>query len=160
MRTWRLLSHELAHSLAHARRHGPATPCLRAAETGHWNARMDPDARARSYHRWQLWLSIAGLCLAAAYLIALIATGGAVMLRDWLSSVTPRWWLQLPVALIVLGGGYRVVALPLGWFARFWLPRRFGLLHQPFHSWLWDNAKATLIGGILALLGATIVYGF
>ena len=121
---------------------------------------MDPRARARSYHRWQLWLSAAGLCLAVAYLIALIATGAAVTLRDWLSSLSPRWWLQLPVALVVLGGGYRVIALPLRWFGGFWLPRRFGLLHQPFLRWLWDSAKATVIGGILALLGATIVYGF
>jgi len=43
---------------------------------------MDQQARARRYHRWQLGLSIAGLCLAAAYLIALIATGAAVTLRD------------------------------------------------------------------------------
>jgi STE24 endopeptidase len=121
---------------------------------------MDREAGAQSYHRWQLWLSIAGLCLAAAYLIVLIATSAAVTLRDWLSSFSPHWWLQLPVALIMLGGGYRVVALPLRWFAGFWLPRRFGLLHQPFHRWLWDSVKATLIGGILALLGATIVYGF
>src|SRR5262245_39232072 len=121
---------------------------------------MDQHARARRYHRWQLWLSIAGLGLAATYLIALIETGTAVTLRDWVSSLSPRWWLQLAVALIVLGGGYRVIALPLHWFGGFWLPRRFGLLHQPFHRWLWDSVKATLIGGILALLGAMIVYGF
>ena len=122
---------------------------------------MDTQARARRYHRRQFWLSIAGLFLAAAYLLALIATGAAVALRDWLSScLSPHWWIQLPLALIVLGGGYRVLSLPLRWLAGFWLPRRFGLLHQRFHRWLWDAAKATVIGGILALLGATVVYGF
>ena len=121
---------------------------------------MDTHTRARRYHRWQFWLSIVGLVLAVAYLLALIVTGAAVMLRDWLSSWSARWWVELPLALIVLGGGYRVVSLPLRWLGGFWLPRRFGLLHQPFHRWLWDAAKATALGGILGLLAATIGYGF
>src|SRR5436190_1098423 len=120
---------------------------------------MDTHTRARRYHRWQFWLSIVGLVLAVAYLLALIVTGAAVMLRDWLSSWSARWWVELPLALIVLGGGYRVVSLPLRWLGGFWLPRRFGLLHQPFHRWLWDAAKATALGGILGLLAATIGYG-
>ncbi len=120
---------------------------------------MQAQERARSYHRRQLWLSVAGLLLAATYLIALIATDGAIALRDRLSALTPRWWLQLPLALIILGSGYWLVALPLRWAGGFWLPRRFGLLHQPFLRWLWDAAKATMIGGLFGLTGAEVVYG-
>src|SRR5437762_11518370 len=120
---------------------------------------MHAEARARSYHRWQLGLAVGGLLLAAAYLVTLLATGAAVALRDRLSALTPRWWLQLLLALVILGAGYRLVALPLHWLRGFWLPRRFGLLHQPFHRWLWDVAKATVIGGVLGLLGAEVVYG-
>jgi STE24 endopeptidase len=120
---------------------------------------MQTDARARRYHRWQFWLSMAGLVLAVAYLVALIVTDAAVMLRDWLTSVSPRWWVELVLAVIVVGGGYRVVSFPLRWLGGFWLPRRFGLLHQPFHRWLWDVTKAAAIGAALSLLGATIVYG-
>ena len=54
----------------------------------------------------------------------------------------------------------KLVRRQRSWFGGFWLPRRFGLLHQPFRLWLWDSVKATLIGGILALLGATVVYAF
>jgi len=120
---------------------------------------MQTEARARRYHRRQLWLGVGGLLFAAAYLIALMATGTAVALRDRLSALTPRWWVQLLLALVILGAGYRLLALPLHWLGGFWLPRRFGLLDQPFHRWLWDAAKATLIGAMLGLLGAEVVYG-
>ncbi len=119
---------------------------------------METKEPARSYHRWRLWLSAAGFLLATAYLVALIATGASTALRDRLSTLTAWWWLQLPLALVVLGAGYRLLTLPLTWLSGFWLPRRFGLLHQPFHRWLWDAAKGVLIGGLLTLLGAEIVY--
>jgi STE24 endopeptidase len=120
---------------------------------------MDTQARARRYHRWQFWLGAAGFVLAAGYLVALIATGAAVALRDRLSAITPAWWLQLPLALIALGAGYQLLALPLHWLRGFWLPRRFGLLHEPFHRWLWDVVKAGMIGGLLGVLGAEVMYG-
>jgi STE24 endopeptidase len=118
----------------------------------------DP-ARARTYHRWQFRLSLAGFLLSAAYLAGLLATGAAVALRDRLASLTGHWWLQLPLALIALGGAYRLATLPLSWLAGFWLPRRFGLLHQSFLRWLWDAVKAAGIGGALGLAAALTVYG-
>ena len=120
---------------------------------------MDSDARARDYHRRQLWLALAGLLVAAGYLGALIATGGAITLRDRMAAVTPRWWVQLALALLILGCGSFILTLPLRWVGGFWLPRRFGLLHQSLRRWLWDLAKAAAIGGALGVLGAEIVYG-
>jgi STE24 endopeptidase len=119
---------------------------------------VETQERARRYHRWQLGITLAGFALTVGYLVALIATGATITLRDRLATVTSAWWLQLPLALVVLGGSYRLLALPLTWLSGFWLPRRFGLLHQPFHRWLWDAGKATLVGGALALLGAEAVY--
>jgi STE24 endopeptidase len=120
---------------------------------------MPTDERARSYHRRQLWLAGAGLLVTATYLVALIWTGGAIALRDRLASVTSRWWLALPMMLAVLGAGHWLLTLPLRWTAGFLLPRRFGLLHQPLLRWLADGIKAALIGGLLAMLGAEVVYG-
>jgi STE24 endopeptidase len=119
---------------------------------------MPKEERARTYHRQQLWLAGGALLLTAAYLVALIWTDGAVALRGRLALLTPRWWAELPLMLIILGTGHWLLSLPLRWLAGFLLPRRFGLLHQPFRRWLWDAVKAALIGGLLAVLGAEVVY--
>jgi STE24 endopeptidase len=125
---------------------------------------MDPrpapaEARARAYHRRQLALSLVGLAVSAAYLVVLIETRAAVPLIGWVAQWTSRWWIALALALLALAGAYRLLTLPLAWLSGFWLPRRYGLLHQPFGRWLWDGAKAALLGGALGLLAAEIVYG-
>ena len=117
------------------------------------------DARARAYHRRQLALSLAELALSASYLIVLVETRAAVHLAERLATWTPRWWLALAVAVLVLGGGYRLLSLPLAWLGGFWLPQRYGLLHQSLGRWLWDAAKTALIGGTLGLVAVEVVYG-
>ena len=118
--------------------------------------RVDDPERSRAYHRWQFRLSALGFAVTVAYLIAWLGTGGNVALRDALGAFTPHWWLQVPLALLVLGIGHRLVTLPLSWVSGFLLPRRFGLLHQPFRLWLADVAKAgaiaTLLGGVATLV--------
>ena len=117
------------------------------------------DTRARAYHRRQLARSLGELLLTAAYLILLVHTRAAAYLAERVAAWTPRWWLALAVVALVLAGGYRLLSLPLAWLGGFWLPRRYGLLHQSLGRWLWDAAKAALIGGPLGLLAVEIVYG-
>lgn len=116
------------------------------------------DARARAYHRRQLALSLLGLVLAITYLLVLIETRAATHLAEYVARWTTTWWLELGIVLLVLAGAYRLVTLPLHWLGGYWLPRRFGLLHQPFRRWLWDAVKAALIGGTLGLLAVLIIY--
>lgn len=115
-------------------------------------------ARARIYHRRQLALSLLGLALSVTYLLVLIETQAATHLTEYLARWTTAWWLELGIVLLVLAGAYRLVTLPLHWLGGYWLPRRFGLLHQPFRRWLWDAVKAGLIGGMLGLLAVLIIY--
>lgn len=115
--------------------------------------------RARTYHRWQFRLAVLSFLLGAAYLAAWLSTGAALRLREALTSLTPRPWLQLALALVILAGLHRLVTLPLAWLTGFWLPRRFGLLHQTLPRWLWDVGKAAAIGSILGLVGAELIYG-
>jgi STE24 endopeptidase len=117
------------------------------------------EARARAYHRRRLALSLAELAAAVIYLLVLIETRAAGHLAEWLGRWSSRWWLQLALALLVLAAGHRLLTLPLAWLGGFWLPRRYGLLHQPFGRWLLDAVKAGLLAGGLGLLAAVVVYG-
>lgn len=120
---------------------------------------MPSDERSRTYHRWQFRLSALGLALGVAYALVWLVTGANVGLRDAIDGVTTRWWLAVPLTLLILGAGHRLLTLPLAWLAGFWLPSRFGLLHQPFRLWLRDVAKAGLVAAVLGTLAVEIVYG-
>jgi len=115
--------------------------------------------RAKTYHRWQLWLSLCRFGMTVAYLLLVLATGVSVEVRERLALWSPFLWLRLGVALIILGAGHQLLTAPLSWLQSFWLPRRFGILHQAFTGWCWDRVKGAMLGGMLALAAAEIVYG-
>jgi len=115
-------------------------------------------ADADRYHRLQLLLSLLGLGLSIAYLLALIFTDAGHGLARAAARVTTARWGQVALVALALGAGQGVLTLPLKLIRGFWLPRRFGLLHQPLGGWLADQLKAALIGGALGLAAVEIVY--
>ena len=114
------------------------------------------DDEAAVYHRRQFRLSLASLLLTIAGLAAVLLGG---LTRRAPAAPLP-WWLHVAGLAIALGAGVRLLTLPLDWARGYWLPKRFGLLHQPFGRWFWDRLKAGLIGGALALVALEIIYGF
>jgi STE24 endopeptidase len=118
------------------------------------------EERARRYHRLQLRLSVLAFALSVGYLFALLATGASARLAARLAEWTARPWLPVAAMALAVGAGWRILTLALTWLSGFWLPRRFGLLHQSFARWAWDTVKAGAIGGALALAGIEVVYTF
>src|SRR5262249_8638598 len=108
-------------------------------------------ADADRYHRLQLYLSLLGFGLSIAYLLALVLSGAGHGLADVAARVTAASWARVALVAALLGAGQGVLTLPLKLIRGFWLPRRFGLLHQPFVGWMADQLKAALIGGALGL---------
>src|SRR6266571_3489160 len=108
-----------------------------------------PDASR--YHRLRLVLAAAGLALSIAYLVALLGTGAAHALAGAAAAATGSAWGQVAIVAGALGAARAVLTLPLGWTRGWWLPRRYGLLHQEVRGWLADRAKAALLSGALAL---------
>ncbi len=120
---------------------------------------MAPDAdRARRYHRTQLWLGALGLVLTVVFLAAALAGGVGSAVVDLAGRVTGARAWQVAAVAVALGAGERLLAFPLAWVRGFWLPRRYGLLHQPFPAWLGDRVKAALVGGLLGVVGVEVVY--
>ncbi|MBI4589309.1 MAG: M48 family metalloprotease [Candidatus Rokubacteria bacterium] len=115
------------------------------------------DERATVYHRRQFWLAVGTLLITIACLAAVLGGG----LTHWtIPGPPPPWWVHVAALAVVLGVGLKLLTLPLDWARGYWLPKRFGLLHQPFGRWCWDRVKAGAIGGLLALAAVEIVYGF
>jgi STE24 endopeptidase len=114
---------------------------------------------AERYHRVQLLLGLTSFALTAVYLVSLLVTGAIAALDGALVPLTGRWWSRLALVAIAVGLGQAALAFPLRWVRGFWLPRRFGLLHQPLGAWLADRAKAAGLAAALGLGGVLVTYG-
>ena len=115
-------------------------------------------ADADRYHRLQLWLGLAGFCISLAYLVTLLLTGAGRAVALWAAQLTPAVWAQVGLVTLALGLAHGALGLPVTLARGYWLPRRFGLLHQPLGAWLADRLKALLIGGALGLAAVEIAY--
>jgi STE24 endopeptidase len=114
---------------------------------------------ARRYHRLQLVLGLAAFALTVAYLVTLLLTGAAARLDGEARTITEVWWARLLLVAAGVALGETLVGLPLRWLRGFWLPRLYGLLHQPLGAWLADRVKAAALGGALGLAGLLVTYG-
>src|SRR6185369_9355316 len=110
------------------------------------------DETATRYARAQLALAITGLVIGALYLGLLLATGGARAIADAATEITGAWPLQIALVAAVIGPGHALLTAPLTWLGGFWLPRRFGLLHQSLGAWLADRAKSLALGAVMGLV--------
>lgn len=115
------------------------------------------DEGARAYHRWRLILSAArlGVTTIVLALATHLATGVA---RPPHPAHWPALALIVLIELAVLGAAVQLAAAPLIVLAGYRLPRRVGLLHQPWRHWLIDRARGLAISGALALVAFEILY--
>jgi STE24 endopeptidase len=112
---------------------------------------------ARTYHRWRLILAGARLLVSGTVLgLATWALAHARLLP------APTDLGELARAVVVelalLGAVLELATAPLTITAGYWLPREFGLLHQPWRRWVLDWAKALAIRAPLGLLALLAVY--
>jgi STE24 endopeptidase len=114
--------------------------------------------RATIYHRWQFWIGVGRLGLTVGLLTAFVLTDSTLVLRQWFRAAGHPLWLQVAELFLILSVAHRLATLPLTCFAGYWLPRRFGLLHQPLWRWAFDHLKAVVLSGALALVAAEIIY--
>lgn len=116
------------------------------------------DARARRYHRLQFWLGLAGLAVEILYLGAVLGAGVARSVAEAAGRLHSALAWRVAVVAVALGLGERVLTAPLAWLRGYWLPRRYGLLHQPLRGWLGERLKAAAIAGVLGLITVGVIY--
>jgi STE24 endopeptidase len=115
-------------------------------------------ADADRYHRLQMRLVLLGFGVTLVYLLTVLATGAGHTLAQYAARVIPARWGQVALVALALGAAHGALSLPVTLVRGYWLPRHFGLLHQPLGSWLLDRLKAILISGALALAALEVVY--
>lgn len=121
---------------------------------------LDPgkQEQAKEYSHIRRRLFLVDLALAGVYVILWLVTGWSVDLRNFLLSLTTNEWLIVAGFLVVFGGIYFVIDLPLSYYSGFVLPHRYDLSTQSFKDWIFDMFKGVLVGGVLGLIVVEIIY--
>ena len=123
-------------------------------------ARLDPEKQAKAieYARLRRRLMLLDLGLAAVYAVLWQVAGWSTALRDHLYRLTGNEWLIVAGFVLVFGGIYFLIDLPLGYYSGYTLPHRYELSNQTRNEWMLDQAKGVLVGGILGLMVIEMVY--
>lgn len=122
---------------------------------------MNEDKSTR-YHRRRRRAELLGTLTAGAVLIWLLVSGASLSIREVASffGKLPGYEEHITVAMfaIALSLILRLVELPFAYYTGFRLEHAYGLSTQRFGQWFDDQLKATLLGLVLAVLGASAVY--
>jgi STE24 endopeptidase len=115
---------------------------------------------ARAYAGISRRLFFVELGLGALLLIAFLVSGLSAGVRDWAEQVSPAgWWgVALVLYLVVAGGAYTLISLPLDYYQGFVLPQRYGLSTQQPGGWVADQVKELALSAVLGLPLALLLY--
>ena len=121
---------------------------------------LDPikQKQAKQYARIRRRLWLVDTIFSALYFLAWLYFGWSTSLREWLSSFTTNPWLLVPLFVLVFGGIFFLLNLPLGYTSGFVLPHRFGQSNQSLKDWIVDQIKGLAIGLPLGLVLLELLY--
>lgn len=114
-------------------------------------------SEARHYNRIRRRLSILDAVLGLAVLAVLLVTGWTMDLRDLAYRGDQSYGLAVALYVLMLSVIGKLVGLGLDYYS-FRLEHQFHLSNQKFGSWAWDQVKGWLVGLVISVLLAEIVY--
>jgi Zn-dependent protease with chaperone function len=121
---------------------------------------LDPERQqqAKQYARIRRRLWLVNQTISAVYALAWLFAGWSIALRDWLATISPNPWFLVAGFLIVFGGIFSVLTLPLGYYSGFVLPHRFDQSNQTLRDWIIDQIKGLAVGAPIGLLLLELLY--
>jgi STE24 endopeptidase len=121
---------------------------------------IDPERQrqAKEYARIRHRLLALNIILTALALVAVIALGLNVWLKEIILAITRDVWLSTFLYFAVALVAYDALFFPLSYYSGFVLPHRYGLSTQTLRAWLVDVAKGGALGIVLGGLVIEIIY--
>ena len=121
---------------------------------------LDPEKQkqAKEYSRIRRRLWLMDTILSALYMFAWLILGWSISLREWLTSITGNNWLIVALYILIFGGIYAILNLPLGYYSGFVLPHQFGQSNQSLKDWIVDQLKGLAIGAPIGLIMLELMY--
>jgi STE24 endopeptidase len=121
---------------------------------------LDPkkQKQAKEYSRIRRRLWLVDTVFSAVYALAWLFFGWSSSLRTWLMTITTNEWLLVAFYIIIFGGMFALINLPLFYYSGFVLPHRFDQSNQSFKDWVVDQLKGLAIGAPLGLIMIELIY--
>jgi STE24 endopeptidase len=121
---------------------------------------LDPERQrqAKQYARIRRRLWLVSTALSGLYALAWLFTGWSITLRDWLATISPNPWFLVAGFIVIFGGIYSILTLPLDYYSGFVLPHRFDQSNQTLKDWIIDQLKGLAVAAPIGLLLLELLY--
>jgi STE24 endopeptidase len=121
---------------------------------------LDPERQkqAKQYSRIHRRLWLVDTLFTALYALAWLFFGWSVIVCQWLTSFTTNEWFLVALYIVIFGGIFSVINLPLDYYSGFVLPHRFGQSNQSLKDWIVDQVKGLSIGAPIGLIVLELMY--
>lgn len=114
--------------------------------------------KAIDYAQARYWLHFIGEGYAIVVLLAILSFGAAAKFRDWAEAASKRRFVQAIIFVPLLTLTNDALSIPLGVYGQH-LALKFDQSIQSWPSWLWDWTKGELIGFVISIVLAFVLYG-
>ena len=102
---------------------------------------------AKKYNRIKLILGITSGVISFLIVLAIVAFGFSVDLRDWILTLTADDYSAVVLFLIAVGIIDLVVTSPIGFYSSYVIEHRYNLSNQTPGRWVWERLKSMLGSG-------------
>jgi STE24 endopeptidase len=121
---------------------------------------LDPQKQkqAGEYARRKRQVAVLGMAFFGVYTLAWLVLGWSSFLRNTLMAITNRPVLLVPLFVMIYGGIYGLLSLPMDYYAEFSLPHHFNLSNQRLKDWFIDRLKGVLVGLPILILVVEVIY--
>ena len=113
---------------------------------------------AKKYNNIKLFFSIAKSIITFILIFLFIALGYSEILVNYIEQSINHQYLILLVFVFITGFAMSVLFFPVNFYTDFILEHKYNLSNQKFLAWVWENTKATLVGGVIGIPLLLIFY--
>jgi STE24 endopeptidase len=103
-------------------------------------------------------LSVTGFVVDVLILLYLLTSGASIQIRNFAERLASPGVASIAIYTIIVGAIFKVFDLPLGFYSGYMLEHRFGLSRQSLGAWFEDQLKAIILGVVLSIGSAEVVY--
>lgn len=115
-------------------------------------------SKAKDYAQIRRRLLLVDIALGGIYTLAWLYFGWSGSLKSFLLERMTSEWLLVLCYIVVFGGFYYLIDLPINFYGGYILPHRFDLSNQTIGGWISDQLKSLALGLILGGVVLEIIY--